>query len=254
MEEARRFIRYVFPGVAASIEFLLLVYLSSPSNQEFPIKLNLDIGGSISAILVITGLGYLFSMFHHTLLWTLYPLLGLAPNYRPLFIQSVKDNLISLNVLNDPNIDMDNENITDCLKIKGAWRLHMALWHERLNSSEFIKSTNKRADSLSDIVHGAGSTFAGSIIAVIAWLYIIDRYKLSDFGCIPYWIAIVLIIINLYGLIMTSKHAQSFVQIVLHDSLYKESRKGIYPVTCFVTKKDVTDSKITKYFLRIFFS
>jgi hypothetical protein len=74
MDEARRFLRYVTPGLTFAVQALLLFFIA---NQTWTIKQLHDlseksgVGSGITLFLASGGFGYLFSVIHHWLHWFL---------------------------------------------------------------------------------------------------------------------------------------------------------------------------------------
>jgi hypothetical protein len=254
MYEARQFLRYVLPGAAASIEFLLLIFLTchfSLSPKDFLNSRSLT-GLAAFALLAFAALGYIFSNIHHLFLWKplFYKRLRLYPDYRPLFRHAGREGWLRL--IPFDSMDARDRCIYCRISQQGAWRFLNALWHERIKAPCAIKSANPRAESLSDIVHGAGAMFAGSVIAVLAWICVYFAYRgiyvyreeYKFLGFLPFWVpplllAIFLLVLHFFSLRTTLRHADSFVQIVLGDVLRNESSGGSVPVQSVVTKRDL---------------
>lgn len=237
MEEAQRFLRYVLPGTASGIEFLVLVSLSwqSWSNVgSFP-TLNLTI--PVSALLLSATLGYIFSLFHHVLLWTVYECLDWTHDYRPLLRHAEANGWLVLTLLE--RSESDYIALANRLTTKGAWRLVTALWHENAGKFSHIGSANPRSNTLADLVHAAGAAFVGSVVAAITWIIVVLRSTQMQFQCLAVIVAIIIVVVHLAGVVITLRHSESFVQMVLGDALRAESQSNGKPVHGVVTNRDL---------------
>lgn len=234
MDEARRFLRFVLPGLTAVIEFLALVAVSWTGSIPSVPELNITL--PVSALLIAAALGYVFSLFHHALLWTIYQLLGWTHDYRPLLRHAVKNGWLALTLLEDGKAA---NGLADRLTEKGAWRLLTALWHEKRDSSSVIRSANPRSDSLADLAHAAGAAFVGSFVAVLSWAIVASRSAEVDIECLGVALAAVLMVSHLVGVQATLRHSESFVQMVLADALRQDSAERNRPVEAVVTSRDL---------------
>lgn len=89
MDEARRFLRYVTPGLVFLTETLMLLWvIDSDVIYKILKSLNKDsgVGLVIATLLASGGVGFMFSVFHHWLHWC--DQLG-AVDHRP-FVASLR--------------------------------------------------------------------------------------------------------------------------------------------------------------------
>lgn len=241
MDEARRFLRYIFPGGTAGIEFALLMVLSGPPWPSLDLisRFNrFDLTIPVSAFLAFAVLGYVFSVFHHVLLWSLYQCLSWTPDYRPFIRRAESRGWLSLDFLGEPYPSCTS--ISDHLTVRGAWCLLNALWHERVGTCAYIKSANPRSDSLADIVHGTGAAFVGSVAAVALWFVFVWPSSGTMWrATATIVLAMIIVVVHRWALIITLRHAESFVQMVLGDVLRDESEKTWVRVRGIVTLRDI---------------
>src|SRR5689334_7623143 len=71
MDEARRFLRYVVPTLVFVVELALIMFVAHPECLKRASEWLRPSGAGFAALLVLLagGLGYVFSLIHHTLFW-----------------------------------------------------------------------------------------------------------------------------------------------------------------------------------------
>jgi hypothetical protein len=70
MDEARRFLRYVTPGLTFAVQALLLLFIVNPQwtlDRIGELKKDAGAGLAFALFLASGGIGYLISVVHHTL-------------------------------------------------------------------------------------------------------------------------------------------------------------------------------------------
>jgi hypothetical protein len=70
MDEARRFLRYVTPGLTFAVQALLLLFIVNPHwtlDRIGELKKDAGAGLAFALFLASGGIGYLLSVVHHTL-------------------------------------------------------------------------------------------------------------------------------------------------------------------------------------------
>jgi len=71
MEEARRFLRYVIPGLLFFIEISLYLFFSAHRQFISALKeLGKDLAFPVSLFLASGGIGFLLGVLYHSLYWT----------------------------------------------------------------------------------------------------------------------------------------------------------------------------------------
>ncbi|HKZ56626.1 MAG TPA: hypothetical protein VJ024_02880 [Thermodesulfovibrionales bacterium] len=170
MNEVRQFLRYVIPGLGFFIEIFLYLFISAPEQFICTVKDNISqtaiIGSALTLFVGSGGVGYLFSIIHHVLFhqnWrTLYPT---AVDRRNLINQVRGNGRLSLQVNFNPTPDPG-------LNHHEAWSIFTAVWHERIKTSSLIESINPHNETLSDIMHGSGTSFIGSFLAIPFFVFL----------------------------------------------------------------------------------
>lgn len=216
MNDLRSFVRYLVPGLTFLVEVAILLTAANTSMVvAWLATLRIaELGAVFGAVLALGGLGYLVGIVHHNLFWS-----GLGAWYAPAdhrgFIQRLQEaNHLTLELQTGPRTSKSL-----VLSRAGAWRVVNAIWHGRRESSQRIKGATARADSLYDLMHGAGSTFVASVLATgvaatlagtsfprIAWLPVL-------------LLASALVALHWFSYRTIGAHAQEFIDLVLFEEL-----------------------------------
>lgn len=243
MEEARRFFRYVVPGLVLIMELFLYLWVSIdlfPTANEYGfykfIKELLS-GGSVAIPLTIFlssgGIGFLLGSIYHTVSWTI----GIRPlvvDHTQLIKDAIKRGWLELENRNDGNSFNGNN-----LSRSGSWFIVTSFWHERKGSSERIKAANARIDSLTDIMHGLGTVFIGSIVAFIFWIFVYYKF-LGKWPCIYYYaIPITMSGVHLRNYCLVVNHFQIVFDIIMANELRAEYLRDEAPIVLNVASKDL---------------
>ena len=248
LEEARRFLRYIFPGFAFAIELWLLLTLSCNrlslfcvlNRLQYQLPYGVDVsslGVAVSSVLILGGLGYLFSIVHHVLLWSVYAYLTkwfrrwsksweklsklqLTPDYRELF--RAKDSEIS-------GLDSTRGPWANGLKVgeevglADAWRKVTAYWYGNLDCPK-LKEATRRTQDLTDISHGAGTTLVGAVAAIFIWVVVVctsDHFGFLDLSfcrtAAVGLVVLILLVMHFFSYVVTVNHATSVIQKILWE-------------------------------------
>ncbi len=231
MEETRRFLRFVLPGLIFILELFIFFYFSYSDKTINVIKESLKIGGIgvvIIAFLASGAIGYLLSFIYHTLFKA-------NIDHRKMVNNARKANLVEL-CDQDNNLDKLSEDKD--IRYKGAWRIVTSLWHERKEQCKSIKAANQRIDSLSDIMHGSGTSMFGSLLASILWL--VYTTKSSTDPTWPMFIAPILLpIFHFVSYRFTRKDCQGVIEAILMNVLYQEFKdKGNKPANMIISSRE----------------
>ncbi len=262
MEDYKKFFRYVIPGLVFIIEVSVYLLLSEFEKFICLIKDNLGnlkdgIGITITAFLLSGGIGYLLAVFYHTLFhkirnresfWGCF-----IADHRALIEDTVKGRRW-LKLKNRENgVVIPGDRLTQA----GAWRIATVFLNTRMASSKRIKSAKQRLESYGDIMHGAGTTFIGSVIAFVVWAWL--QYKL--FGEYPSWwfwvFPSLFSILHILNYIHIVRDYQGVSNIIIANELQEEySNQGKKPVIMHIAEEDIlmVESKtpINWNILRIF--
>jgi hypothetical protein len=245
MDEARRFLRYVIPGLSFVVQTILLLWGLVPDwTQGMVAELRTDkgIGIVIAALFGSGGLGFIFSTVHHAILWQCRKRWLIGPvDHRDLIDRLRSRNLLSL-------LDAQSGNVLPLNRRPDrfeAWAIFASLWHERIAPSKWtskkIKSAEPRADSLANLVHSLGAARIASLVAVILAFVItarISEYSSErwDQACFVITIVVAASLLCLHQIAYwkIGLAAQRVVEQVLTDALVDEATASGKPVETHV--------------------
>lgn len=229
MDEARRFLRYITPGLTFLIEIISLLFIAQPSIMLEHTKTlggNANLSLPFTALIASGGIGYIFSLIHHFLFWQIYAWrewTSLIYDHRDML--KALEEKGHLKFIDQRERDKKAKDIT----LENAWRVVCSIWHERKEDSTRIKSADNRTTSLSDIMHGAGTSFVGSVFAVIACFSI----QLMFFEAKPFWwvipISALLVFVHLKNYKTTVRQCQGVIEIIFADELANPSNNFSHP-------------------------
>ena len=175
MVEARRFLRYVLPGVTFIV--LLMSYFFIPFTLgEFKpeilkkigeLKLQEQVLSFVATMFLASGgVGFLLSTFYHIIIESeLFGCLLVRVNHADVLDFLFRKKYI---VFID---ESGNALETPIFRRKRAWTILLAVWHSNIDTSPAIKSSNPRIDSLSDTLHGLGATMMGSVLSFSIYFF-----------------------------------------------------------------------------------
>ncbi|MBI5375522.1 MAG: hypothetical protein HZA77_08810 [Candidatus Schekmanbacteria bacterium] len=223
MEDARRFLRYVLPGLVFLIEvFSYLLISASTEFVKFLKDIAVNISFPISIFLASGGIGFILGIFYRTL-YKSRMFDSLVVNHHSQLSDSISRGWLKLQ-----NRENKQEFKINELSRNGAWRIQAVIWHERRNSNEIIKSADSLTDRLGDISHGLGTALIGAIIAVPVW--IVAHYALTQNYNFVFYITLAIsflvVICNLINYIGTVRDFESVVDIISTDLLKNEYIKN----------------------------
>lgn len=175
MNDLQRFLRHVVPGLLFLVLTALYLSLSLKLDNIKGEMDFLNIGVVFTVFFASGAVGFLLSIIHHALFWSCCYKGRIAIHHG----KALKDAMAAGHLeLCLPNGDLPLTELTR----RGAWRAVVSLLHTRTESSKRLKGADRRIGGLSDLVHGGGATFIGSIAAFFAWVIIILRKSSSSGG------------------------------------------------------------------------
>lgn len=241
MEDYKKFFRYVIPGLVFMIEVFVYLLLSAFDRVKDIIKtycLCVDTGIPISGLLIAIGIGYIFGVIYHYLFhlvrnWRCSD--SLITNHLSLIKAAVNKNWLTLEKCKENHETIETEKLTQ----SGAWRVVTVFLNTRMESSERIRAAKPRLENYGDIMHGAGTTFVSSVLAIPAWLFL--HYKLSNnfpYLCI-FIVPIIISFLHIWNFKNIAKDYQGVSNIIIANELQKESKDGQEPVIMYIAEDDV---------------
>jgi hypothetical protein len=237
MEEARRFLRYIVPGLVYGTQTLVLLFILVPWWTWARVQ---ELGGdtgfglAVTVLLASGGVGFVFSTVHHDLHWC--PSLT-AVDHRPIvrFLQdtqtiSVKGLWSTLERSGETEVQRDQINS------RHAWVLITSIWYQRTKTSEEIKAADPRSVGITDAMHSLGTARVASAAAWASALWI--AASVSQFS-LDRWLSFVaanalaaaLLTIFQKSYKRTGSLAQGFISSVLADSLLAAQPGQAKPIT-----------------------
>ena len=248
MNEVRQFIRYVIPGLLFFVELFLYILITDFSSAKEIWKFFSNYGGGINLLLLSAGVGFLFSIIHHTLYWKLYTHISfLSVNHKEMIKNAWEHKLIKIYLRN-----CFNEIHPDNISKKGAWRIVAYFWHTRKVISERIKGADGRTESISNLMHCIGTTLIGAIFIIL--IILIEKKEINLI------IIFSIIIIHLLSYIITVKHAQGVTNMIIFSEFIQEKNENSLknnnkekPIEIYISKLELEfkcrcDPQFIKYY------
>lgn len=239
MDDARRFFRYIIPGLTFIIEISLYFALSDFCQFLSIMKqlMDKDHGLGVAATLFITsgGIGFLLGILYHFLYWL--PCIRVSMvDHQPL-IQNMINNRWLRVVRHDNNTVVQPWDISQ----SGAWRILTAYWHSRRGYAR-IKNANERVDSLGNTMHGLGTACVGSVLAFLIWIFV---YLFFLCCSIKFFLIIVVpIIISMVHFMNYKGIVQDFnsvINIIVAEQIEREASSSSKPIVIYVSKNDLSE-------------
>ena len=230
MDEAKRFLRYITPGLVFLTETLFLLWIIEPDIaitilQSFSKESGVAL--VIATLLASGGVGFMFSVVHHYLHWRDKLV---AVDHRKSIASLRNRKIIQL------KSRTSGKNIDDAVEPNRfqAWTILCGLWHERLQKDDsIIKSADPRASSIADLVHSLGTARVAATTAWVVTLYILVQ---SCNSCIELASIFRFVVGNLFALgfiviyhlayLKTGEGAQRIIEQVLEDALTYEKNNS----------------------------
>lgn len=236
MNEARRFLRYVIPGLVFVVQLIVLLWLLRPDwvqtlyNQE--LKEESGIAVVSAAFLATGGLGFLFSAIHHSLHRR--KGCGLMDH------RKVLKQLESENAWKPWKKDSNRGNATELTRDE-AWSALAALWHQRAKTSPKIDGASARTDALMDVMHSMGTNRIATLVAAVVGFGLVLEDCTFDFtslkgysndstsiihALIASGVGVGMFCVFQSSYVCVARLAQDVIDQVLNDALQEEKRKS----------------------------
>lgn len=218
MDEARRFLRYVTPGLTFGVQsVLLLLTIDLCWTLDQIAKLNADAGAgfAVAAFLASGGLGYLFSVIHHTAHQRLRGRLVSAIDHT-----GIVERLSQADFLDLKKVVSGNPVETKKIDRLNAWVVVTAVWKENLKNDSPIQSADACATDLTDIMHSAGAARVDALfslgVGILAVCCLNPSYELGV-GAIT--VGLLFFVLHHCNYLRIGKLAERFIHEVLSDAL-----------------------------------
>ncbi len=225
MQEARRFLRYITPGILFGVLTFFLLWIALPelANEMLKVCLftkNSSVALAIGSLLASGALGYFFATLHHCCHWYL-PIDQNVINHTEQIKKLRESGLIP-----PPSQESDNPRIE-------ALTIVSILWFERLQEGGPVSNSENRVAGFSDLAHAAGTArvaSACSLIIAILTLLSYGTYNPTMANIIRYGgmfligIAVIWLFHDAYSRI--GKISQQLYDNILEHALCAESKNS----------------------------
>lgn len=222
MDEARRFLRFVTPGLVFAVEVVILLLILRPDRASVwreDFKQDSGLAVLFGGLLASGGLGFIFSAVHHN--WHACQKEQIM-NHGPVLKRLVDANVLVLH-------NTDRGEITP----EKAWIITTAIWHQLAKTNDKIGSTETRTKDLVDVMHSLGTARIASIFAPMLALYLASIHGMVSLHFWPiarFLIAVSIAIVAWRtfrsGYYRTAIISQSVIDQVLYDALVDEKSKN----------------------------
>jgi hypothetical protein len=239
MDEARRFLRYVTPGLVFMTEVLVVLWVIAPDwTCDIMDGFKKDVGAGLAIVTLFAsgGIGFIFSSIHHYIHWRCE---SCVIDHRGLLVSLRSHGILCL-VDRDSGDALPESETPDRFQ---AWAILTALWHERLaDGSGKIKSADPRVTSLSDLAHSAGSARVAAGSAWIISLFVLGHccsysteiYAVARF-VVGNALAVLLLWLHHKGYERIGEAMCRVVEQVLCDALSEETARNRGTIQTHVT-------------------
>lgn len=157
MDESRRFLRHVMPGLVFAVEVIVWLFVVFPCwtrTEILQLGTTDSLGVALGGLLASGALGYIFATVHHWWHWH--------------FDIAVLDHSPNMNSLSARGL-LPGQLNNQTFKREEALAISLALWHERVKkdgNGSIGDAANDKVVSLGDRTHGLGTARVASIFAL----------------------------------------------------------------------------------------
>jgi hypothetical protein len=231
MEEARRFIRYVIPGLAAILQLLVCCLLTVKGTDSI-LTLDGDGGGLalVAALFLASGgLGYICAVIYYAGAWG-------TKRYQ------IDHGPVLKKLVDEKALEMKGVDVAK-LTVEEAWRVGTYLWWSRNAERTMLGNATRRADSLADVLHGHGATIIGTGLALLAWVVLTWRFPLDatpeGWKCFGLVLALIIwassLAVQIANFRRMHAQVQGFINLTLARALLEGNGDPTYPKPAVVT-------------------
>jgi hypothetical protein len=223
MDEAKRFFRFILPGLSSLVEFNFFAWLLLPTQWGDSIARNRDqmkdLGTVVGLLIGSGGVGFILSNIYHAISWGVCR--GCCTlNHRRLIRRASAGRLLRL-FSQDGGAEVSVCSISRV----DAWRIATAIWHARVKTSTRLEGANARADTLTSIVHGLGTLLVGTVAAsgISVWLGYDSAKTFSILAFREHRAFLIgvglLVITQSLAFFVAVKHADRVIDMILFEEL-----------------------------------
>ena len=161
MDEAKRFLRFIAPGVLMVAELLVLTWILAPAWTIAilgKLQAQSSVAAALGTVVALGGVGYVLTIMHHNL--AAWERLERGLDYRDLALR-LRSKITYRNIYDGAICD---EATLRSMTREEAWCIVTALWHLR-REAPAIKGIDPRAQFLGDFGHSVGAARLGMVFA-----------------------------------------------------------------------------------------
>lgn len=166
MKDFRQLVRWALPGfISVALGAILYVIPDAQRGRDLVDVLRGPtsetavnvVAALVGGLAFVTAAGYVLSMFHHFLLNLVYP-----ASFNADLRTAIRT--AGLRVLDYEGRPIQPDHLT----VSGAWVVANVAWHANKGPSDSpVAAAEGRSQSMYDIMHGAGATLMGVLVAII---------------------------------------------------------------------------------------
>gem|GEM_PF-5881433 len=237
MREATTFLRYVFPGLISIGEFFGYLLISGDLCLCQLGELAKDTGLPIpaGAFLASAALGFLWQLIYYQIedYWE-----TLKIDYSIPFKEAQKRKWVTLECY-----EQLQELQGMSLKRKGAWRVGTSYFSMNAEVSKRMKGVDLRMNRFADLVHGLGTTFVGSFVALVFFLGINISHawsgKISFYPSLSFMVGLGILCLVRCNFRRVKKHCEIVYGMILLKEFEIEFKERKEPIRFYVFQDDL---------------
>lgn len=231
MDDARRALRFVLPGLTCVFQLFALEHLLSSNGHSLWRQLWTDGANPLANVIAIVAgsgaVGFFLAAVYHSLRAGL--------NHTDMLVEAVSSGILRL-YYQDPANARDELSLspeeTSRLSRAQTWAIFTAIWHARLQVSPFLKEANARTDSLTNLVHSVGTLYVGTWLSAV--FLVLTRISVSisaSSGQVAFFALLAfLLLFQSVSLFKVRSQAQSTIDMILLNDL--RGHCGKRPLAC----------------------
>ena len=161
MDETKRFLRYVVPGLVLAVETTLLLFILDPEwtvGKLDSLKRDAGFGAALVALLASGGVGFILSGIHHTFCWCLKES---VIDHRKLINGLTARSIVVIRDARTNQILPQSDSLTE------AWVITGSLWLERSKTNKKVAGATPRSITLGDLAHSTGAVRVAPFLALM---------------------------------------------------------------------------------------
>ncbi|TAK67463.1 MAG: hypothetical protein EPO19_11060 [Betaproteobacteria bacterium] len=219
MEETRRFLRYLLPGLVYGTQTVLSLSLVLPTwtlGQLSQVGAKDSLGIIIAGIFGSGALGYFFATVHHWLNWTCE--------------QRILDHSPIVNRLQQRGLISNRGDNRQAAEV-----ISFALWYTQLGAGRPIgEIVDRKLTALGDRAHGLGATRVGAVFALATTLLFCIVVGSFQYAIEPVLRFVLMLLLNLFtifvfqnGYLRVSAVAQGIYDNILENALATQGKDSV---------------------------